>query len=132
MRIIITAIAAVLAGITTASAQQKPAVDTAKIDTEIAKAFAAAPAEWKPRLDQDETMKECSAAENSPTSIQLGLEFLSIPPQDASDVQSSKLARDPANVGYLLPFEIVSVHLLVVLIGAAYLARAKRRRVTTS
>jgi NADH-quinone oxidoreductase subunit J len=30
---------------------------------------------------------------------------------------------------YLLPFEIVSVHLLVVLIGAAYLARAKRRRV---
>lgn len=32
-------------------------------------------------------------------------------------------------VGYLLPFEIVSVHLLVVLVGAAYLARAKRRRV---
>lgn len=31
-------------------------------------------------------------------------------------------------VGYLLPFEIISVHLLVVLIGAAYLARAKRRK----
>lgn len=30
--------------------------------------------------------------------------------------------------GYLLPFEIISVHLLVVLIGAAYLARAKRTR----
>jgi len=30
--------------------------------------------------------------------------------------------------GYLLPFEIVSVHLLVVLIGAAYLARAKKRK----
>jgi len=29
--------------------------------------------------------------------------------------------------GYLFPFEIVSVHLLVVLIGAAYLARAKRK-----
>jgi NADH-quinone oxidoreductase subunit J len=29
--------------------------------------------------------------------------------------------------GYLLPFEIVSVHLLVVLIGAAYLARPKKR-----
>ncbi len=29
--------------------------------------------------------------------------------------------------GYMLPFEIVSVHLLVVLIGAAYLARTKRR-----
>ncbi len=34
---------------------------------------------------------------------------------------------DPLRPGYLLPFEIVSVHLLVVLIGAAYLARAKRR-----
>jgi NADH-quinone oxidoreductase subunit J len=31
--------------------------------------------------------------------------------------------------GYLLPFEIVSIHLLVVLVGAAYLARAKRRKV---
>ena len=31
-------------------------------------------------------------------------------------------------MAYLLPFEIVSVHLLVVLLGAAYLARAKRRR----
>ena len=30
--------------------------------------------------------------------------------------------------GYLLPFEIASVHLLVVLVGAAYLARAKRRQ----
>lgn len=34
----------------------------------------------------------------------------------------------PAEYGYLLPFEIVSVHLVVVLIGAAYLARAKQRR----
>jgi NADH-quinone oxidoreductase subunit J len=38
----------------------------------------------------------------------------------------------PASVAvrtsYLLPFEIISIHLLVVLIGAAYLARAKRRR----
>lgn len=33
----------------------------------------------------------------------------------------------PESPGYLLPFEIASVHLLVVLIGAAYLARAKRR-----
>ncbi len=32
------------------------------------------------------------------------------------------------HTGYLLPFEIVSIHLLVVLVGAAYLARAKRRR----
>jgi NADH:ubiquinone oxidoreductase subunit 6 (subunit J) len=31
------------------------------------------------------------------------------------------------STGYLLPFEIISVHLLVVLVGAAYLARAKRQ-----
>ncbi len=36
--------------------------------------------------------------------------------------------RDRRRMSYLLPFEVVSVHLLVVLIGAAYLARAKRRR----
>ena len=29
--------------------------------------------------------------------------------------------------GYLFHFEIVSVHLLVVLVGAAYLARAKKK-----
>jgi NADH-quinone oxidoreductase subunit J len=29
--------------------------------------------------------------------------------------------------GYLLPFEIISIHLVVVLVGAAYLARARRR-----
>lgn len=36
----------------------------------------------------------------------------------------------PLSTGYLLPFEIVSVHLLVVLVGAAYLARTKRRSTT--
>ncbi len=36
------------------------------------------------------------------------------------------LPRTP--MSYLLPFEIVSVHLLVVLIAAAYLAHAERRR----
>ncbi len=39
-----------------------------------------------------------------------------------------KHAGSADRTSYLLPFEIVSVHLLVVLIGAAYLARAKRRR----
>jgi NADH-quinone oxidoreductase subunit J len=29
--------------------------------------------------------------------------------------------------GHLLAFEIISVHLVVVLVGAAYLARARRR-----
>jgi NADH-quinone oxidoreductase subunit J len=48
----------------------------------------------------------------------------------AEAMSGSKEARrrPRTRVSYLLPFEIVSVHLLVVLIGAAYLARAKRRR----
>jgi NADH-quinone oxidoreductase subunit J len=39
-------------------------------------------------------------------------------------------ANDPAGrprTAFLLPFEVVSVHLLVVLVGAAYLARPKKR-----
>lgn len=31
-------------------------------------------------------------------------------------------------VAFLLPFEVISIHLVVVLLGAAYLARAKRRK----
>jgi len=42
----------------------------------------------------------------------------------------SQIRRVGGMSGYLLPFEIVSVHLLVVLIGAAYLARARKRVVT--
>lgn len=37
------------------------------------------------------------------------------------------LGVEDGGKAYLLPFEIVSVHLLVVLVAAAYLARAKRR-----
>lgn len=37
-------------------------------------------------------------------------------------------SQETGLAGYLLPFEIISVHLLVVLVGAAYLARAKRHR----
>jgi NADH-quinone oxidoreductase subunit J len=45
-----------------------------------------------------------------------------------SGAHVASVPHDRHQVSYLLPFEIVSIHLLVVLIGAAYLARAKRRR----
>jgi NADH-quinone oxidoreductase subunit J len=62
----------------------------------------------------------------------LGLGFLGVtdvtPKASLSGIPSgTPVSR--TRVSYLLPFEIVSVHLLVVLIGAAYLARAKRRKV---
>ncbi|HSQ57539.1 MAG TPA: NADH-quinone oxidoreductase subunit J [Gemmata sp.] len=61
----------------------------------------------------------------------LGLSFLGVteanPRGQLSGVPAGTAAgRTP--VAYLLPFEIISVHLLVVLVGAAYLARAKRKR----
>jgi NADH-quinone oxidoreductase subunit J len=68
--------------------------------------------------------------ESLPGPGQLGLSFLGepsvSPTEPLSGVPADKSARR-SPVAYLLPFEIVSVHLLVVLIGAAYLARAKRR-----
>ncbi|MFM8892543.1 MAG: NADH-quinone oxidoreductase subunit J [Planctomycetia bacterium] len=62
------------------------------------------------------------AAVDPPAATPIGMALLGVrvdePPSGAAGVRS----------GYLLPFEIVWVHLLVVLVGAAYLARAKRRR----
>ena len=53
----------------------------------------------------------------------LGLSFYGLRP----DRNLNQPPDQPLAPGYLLPFEIISIHLLVVLIGAAYLARAKRR-----
>jgi NADH:ubiquinone oxidoreductase subunit 6 (subunit J) len=59
----------------------------------------------------------------------LGMSFLGVrPDKDLNVSGNSKPVNGRLSTGYLLPFEIVSVHLLVVLVGAAYLARAKRRK----
>jgi NADH:ubiquinone oxidoreductase subunit 6 (subunit J) len=81
-----------------------------------------------------------SSARDSTSATRLGLalfgfaeatpdEKLTLPKTTSREGQGGR-APPPARkrVAYLLPFEIVSVHLLVVLLGAAYLARAKRRR----
>ena len=47
-------------------AQQIAPADMAKADAAIAAAFPTAPAEWRPRFDQDETMKQCSLHHNLP------------------------------------------------------------------
>jgi NADH:ubiquinone oxidoreductase subunit 6 (subunit J) len=57
------------------------------------------------------------------TGRHLGLGFLGL----RTDRDLGKTLPARLTPGYLLPFEIISVHLLVVLVGAAYLARAKRR-----
>lgn len=55
------------------------------------------------------------------TARPLGLKLLGLSLEELGST------RQAPSSGYLLPFEIASVHLLVVLVGAAYLARAKRR-----
>ena len=65
----------------------------------------------------------------SKTSTQLGLGLTGVR-VDKLD-ESDDVLRGGMS-GYLLPFVIVSVHLLVVLIGAGYMARTKRRATAAS
>ena len=83
---------------------------------------------WRPHPPNPAWMSDPAHSMSSAT---LGEALLNVeqatPPSEVAGIPASvALQRKP--MGYLLPFEIVSVHLLVVLIGAAYLARAKRRR----
>jgi NADH-quinone oxidoreductase subunit J len=71
-----------------------------------------------------------ASGETLPGVAPLGLGFLGVPEANPNAhltgiPDETRILR--TQVAYLLPFEIVSVHLLVVLVGAAYLARAKRR-----
>jgi NADH:ubiquinone oxidoreductase subunit 6 (subunit J) len=65
-----------------------------------------------------------NTAADGNTTRPLGHSFLGARP----DKDLGRKPTEPLTPGYLLPFEIVSVHLLVVLVGAAYLARAKKRK----
>jgi len=65
-------------------------------------------------------------AQMEATSTPIGLGLLGVR-VDKLDPNVPAAAK-PGMSGYLMPFEVVSVHLLVVLVGAAYLARTKRRR----
>lgn len=57
---------------------------------------------------------------------QIGTLLLGVPePQQPLNVLPG---RNKEPVAFLFPFEIISIHLVVVLIAAAYLARAKRRK----
>jgi len=80
-------------------------------------------------LSSHDKHRSTSVAADNPTEQQgdtaraIGLRLVGLP----ADHHIGNRKGQGGNTGYLLPFEIISVHLLVVLIGAAYLARAKRR-----
>ncbi len=82
-------------------------------------------ADWRvPRDDQANV-----PAVQSESATQLGWSLIGVRIDKAQQTDSVLQA---GMSGYLLPFEIVSIHLLVVLIGAAYLARTRRRVSTRS
>jgi NADH-quinone oxidoreductase subunit J len=64
------------------------------------------------------TREQVAAVSLEPTATPVGMGLLGV------------RVDDPSRSGYLFVFEIISVHLLVVLVGAAYLARARRKRST--
>ena len=73
-----------------------------------------------PAVAHEQQAAEANTA-NAPSSMQLGKGLLGMAVGPAHNNSKERTS-------YLLPFEIVSVHLLVVLIGAAYLAGQRRRR----
>jgi len=75
---------------------------------------------WAP----PETLAGGRPPQSGPTAGALGLGLVGVRP-DKLD-QPQEILRE-GMAGYLLPFEVISVHLVVVLVGAAYLARARRR-----
>jgi len=74
------------------------------------------------KADKEAADKKKLDPAQAPYTSVLGLTFIGAGAGPAHR-EGDKVVR----TSYLLPFEIVSVHLLVVLIGAAYLARAKKR-----
>jgi NADH:ubiquinone oxidoreductase subunit 6 (subunit J) len=90
----------------------------------LALSFLLRPVPWyvSPAQDMNDPARSLS-------SVRLGEALLGIDEATDKSQVSGLPYRARKQMNYLLPFEIVSVHLLVVLIGAAYLARAKRRRV---
>lgn len=71
-------------------------------------------------------LRDTVTVADTQSTTQIGLGFAGVR-VDALEQPDAQLRAGMS--GYLLPFVIVSVHLLVVLIGAAYMARTKRRAV---
>jgi NADH-quinone oxidoreductase subunit J len=94
-----------------------------------------APATWlnaepaataNPALAARAPVKRDDPAATAKSADVIGVGFIGVGVGPTHHANSA--AGQAVRMNYLLPFEIVSVHLLVVLIGAAYLARAKRHR----
>ena len=86
-------------------------------------AFTVIDVEWETLDGSHSPVAAAATDETGSTSRAIGLRLVGI----AADTEVGIHKERGEKTGYLLPFEIVSIHLLVVLVGAAYLARAKRQ-----
>lgn len=79
------------------------------------------------RVEGWNAVSTASSAGLSPQPLQtaapIGLALLGVRP----DAPPNEAAGHRGAAGYALPFELLSIHLLVALVGSAYLARAKKR-----
>jgi sulfur-oxidizing protein SoxX len=57
---------AVVALAATPAIAQAPTLDAGKVEAAVARSWPDVPADWRPRLEQDETMATCSRYRNSP------------------------------------------------------------------
>jgi sulfur-oxidizing protein SoxX len=92
-----------------AIAQEKTKIDPARVDAVVKAAFPTAPAEFQPRLTPDETMKICSAHNNTPPqaifqSIQKAEKAKIQYPADGKFLGDWKAGEKLAQSGYGLRF----------------------------
>ncbi|MBX9776131.1 MAG: sulfur oxidation c-type cytochrome SoxX [Xanthobacteraceae bacterium] len=90
-------------------AQQKQKIDPARVDGTVKSAFPTAPADWQARLTPDETMQQCSAANNTPPAatfetIQARARASIQYPADGKFVGNWKAGEGLAQSGYGLRF----------------------------
>ena len=67
MRSLATLLTLLLPAAALAQAIPAPAVDPAKVEAVVTATFSGAPADWKPRVTQDATQRQCSILRNEPT-----------------------------------------------------------------
>jgi NADH:ubiquinone oxidoreductase subunit 6 (subunit J) len=80
--------------------------------------------EWKgPKTIAEQQTIVGTQSPAAPTAATLGLGFMGVRVDKLE--QTNQVLRNGMS-GYLLAFEIISIHLVVVMVGAAYLARSKR------
>jgi sulfur-oxidizing protein SoxX len=108
-----TAVVVLAASVVQAPAEQKPKADPARVDAVIKSAFPSAPAGWQSRLVPDDTMRQCSAAHNSPPAaaakaIQARAKKAIQYPSDGKLVGNWKNGEAVAQSGYGLRFSDTS------------------------